>query len=195
MFTHRLEPDAEVNCICTGPENVARTYGIKAEPSRYAIVSPWALHGRLTRFVRTLIVGIPSEIYRWLKGLNTLWGTDVLIVPGTGILNDAFGLGGWGPYDLFRWSVAAKICGCKLLFVSVGAGPIYSRAGRFFVKTVLSLADFRSYRDESSLHYLKGIGFDADDGSVYPDLAFSLAVSVDRAALKGNRADLLLVSG
>ncbi len=190
-----VEPDAEFNCICTGPENVVRTYGIEAEPTRYAIVTPWGLHGRLARFGRTLIVGIPSEIYRWLKGLNTLWGTDAMIVPGTGILNDAFGLGGWGPYDLFRWSVAAKICGCKLLFVSVGAGPIYSRAGRFFVKAALSLADFRSYRDESSLHYLKGIGFDADDGSVYPDLAFSLAVSTDPCGLKRQSGRLVIGLG
>jgi polysaccharide pyruvyl transferase WcaK-like protein len=118
------------------------------------------------------------EAYRWLQGLKTLWGTDALVVPGTGLLTDAYTLFDWGPYDMFRWSVTAKLCRCKLFFVSVGAGPLYSRAGRFFAKAALALADFRSYRDESTLQYLKGIGFHARNDRVYPDLAFSLPGSL-----------------
>ena len=136
------------------------------------------LHNPVARLGRKLVVGIPSELYRWLKSLKTLWGADALIMPGTGVLTDAYTMLNWGPYDMFRWSVTAKLCRCKLLFVSVGAGPIYSRAGRFFVKAALSLADFRSYRDESTLQYLKGIGFRVGDDPVYPDLAFSLPESL-----------------
>jgi polysaccharide pyruvyl transferase WcaK-like protein len=173
-FFRRLAPDAEFTCICTGPETVATTYGIKAEPSRNTMVKPWMLQNRPARWGRKLVIGMPCELYRWLKSLKTLWGTDALIVPGTGVLTDAYTMFHWGPYDMFRWAVAAKLCRCKLLFVSVGAGPIYSRAGRFFVKSALSLANFRSYRDESTLQYLKGIGFRTGDDPVYPDLAFSL---------------------
>jgi polysaccharide pyruvyl transferase WcaK-like protein len=103
-----------------------------------------------------------------------LKGTDVFIVPGTGLLTDAYGLTNWGPYSTFKWSLIAKMRGCRLLFVSVGAGPIYSSIGRFFVKAALSLADFRSYRDVSTQRYLKSIGFPADRDPVYPDLVFSL---------------------
>jgi polysaccharide pyruvyl transferase WcaK-like protein len=99
---------------------------------------------------------------------------DMLIIPGTGLLTDAYGLLGWGPYNMFKWSLIAKICRCKLLFVSVGAGPIYGTLGRCFVRSALSLADFRSYRDKSTMQYLKGIGFRADNDRVYPDLVFSL---------------------
>ena len=53
------------------------------------------------------------------------------IVPGTGLLTDADGLFGWGPYSLFKWSLIAKVCRCKLLLVSVGAGPIYGILGRW----------------------------------------------------------------
>ena len=98
----------------------------------------------------------------------------MLIVVGTGLLTDAFGLGGWGPYNVFKWSVIAKLCGCRLAFVSIGAGPLDSRRGRLFVKSALWLADFRSYRDESSLEYLESIGFQRSSDRVYPDLAFSL---------------------
>jgi polysaccharide pyruvyl transferase WcaK-like protein len=173
-YLRRLVPVAEFNCICTNPSTVEMAYKIKAVPSRGATERRRVYSSPLARFGRKLFVGIPRELYRWLKSVKTLWGADALIVPGTGLLTDAYTLFDWGPYDMFRWSVAAKLCRCKLLFVSVGAGPIYSCAGRFFVKAALSLADFRSYRDESTRQHLKGIGFRAGGDPVYPDLAFSL---------------------
>ncbi|MGB7601108.1 MAG: polysaccharide pyruvyl transferase family protein, partial [Candidatus Sulfotelmatobacter sp.] len=180
MLCHlrRLAPDAEFNCICTGPETVSATYGIKAEPSRSTIVKQWILRNRRARLWRKLVVGIPSEMYRWWKGPRSLWGSEALIVPGTGVLTDAFTLLEWGPYDMFRWAVTAKLCRCKLLFVSIGAGPIYSLRGRILVRAALFLADFRSYRDESTRQYLKGIGFKTGADPVYPDLAFSLPESL-----------------
>jgi len=72
----------------------------------------------------------------------------------------------------------AKVCRCKLLLVSVGAGPIYGTLGRWLVKSILFLADFRSYRDNSTMQYLEGIGFRANNDRVYPDLAFSLPEDV-----------------
>ena len=135
----------------------------------------------MLRLVRKLLVGVPSELRRWLHGFKTLWGADALIVPGTGLLTDAYSLFHWGPYEMFRWSLTAKLCGCKLLLVSVGAGPIYSRIGRFCVKTVLRLSNFRSYRDVSTQEYLKSIGFPADRDPVYPDLAFSLPTPPKRS--------------
>lgn len=173
-YLRRLAPDAVFTCICTGPEIVATDYNITAVPSRDHVVKPWRLHNPLAGLARKLIVGIPSELFRWPKGVKTLWHTDALIVPGTGLLTDAYTLFNWGPYEMFRWSVTAKLCGCKLFFVSVGAGPIYSRVGRLLVKAALSIADFRSYRDASTLQYLKSIGFSAENDRVYPDLAFSL---------------------
>jgi polysaccharide pyruvyl transferase WcaK-like protein len=61
-----------------------------------------------------------------------------------------------------------------VLFVSIGAGPIYHPAGRALVKATLSIADYRSYRDEASRDYLRAIGFRPDHDPVYPDLVFSL---------------------
>ena len=189
----RVAVDTEFTCICTSPETVAATYNIAAVRTPYHVVRPWKLNNRLTRLARKLVVGIPSELWRWLKALKILWGTDALVIPGTGLLTDAWGLWGWGPYDLFKWSLTARLCRCKVLFVSVGAGPLYSRAGRFFAKTALSLADFRSYRDESSQQYLTSIGFQADNDRVYPDLAFSLPESM--IPLRHDRKGRRLVVG
>jgi len=174
----RLAPNAEFNCICTEKDTVATAYNITALPSRTLVVKPRALDSPLARLARKLVVGVFNELRLWRISLKTLWGTDALVVPGTGLLTDAYTLLYWGPYDMFRWSVAAKLCRCKVLFVSVGAGPICTRAGRFFVKAALSLADFRSYRDESTRQYLEGIGFRAGNDPVYPDLAFSLPESL-----------------
>lgn len=169
----RRVPAAEVTCICTGPETVAADYKIAAVQVSGTVVKSWNVRHPLARLMRKLFIGIPSELYRWLKSVKTLRGTDALIVPGTGLLTDAYGLFSWGPYNLFKWSATAKLCRCKLFFVSVGAGPIYSRVGRCLVKSALSLADFRSYRDESTIQYLKSIGFPARNDRVYPDLVFS----------------------
>ncbi len=170
----RLMPDAELRCICTAPEIVAADYKIDALPISGVVVKPWKVRNPLARLARKIFVGLPSELYRWLKGIATLQDTDMLIVVGTGLLTDAFSIGGWGPYSTFKWSMIAKLCDCQLVFVSVGAGPLRSTAGRFFVKSALSLANFRSYRDEATRKYLKDMGLRCDQDPVYPDLAFSL---------------------
>lgn len=170
----RRLPDADISCICTGPAATATTHNIRAMPISRMVVKAWRPDNRVARVLRSVFIGMPSELYRWCDGLVRIDGTDVLIIPGTGLVTDAYSLRGWGPYSMFKWSLIAKMRGCKLLFVSVGAGPIYGRLGRFLVKSALALADFRSYRDASSLQYLQGLGFVTTSDRVYPDLAFSL---------------------
>jgi len=170
----RVIPNAEITCICTGPEAVAAAYKIKAEPISDVVVQPWKVRSSAVKLVRRLLIGIPCELYRWFRGFMILRGTHVFIIAGTGLLTDAYSLWGSGPYNVFKWSVAAKLCRCKLLFVSVGAGPVYGVIGKWLVKSSLSLADFRSYRDEASMQYVKSMGLLEDGDQVYPDLAFSL---------------------
>ncbi len=178
-------PNAEVTCICADPEVAAKAYNIKAVSTCAYVVRPWAHRNALMRLVRKALVGIPSELYRWFQCFKTLRGTDLLIVPGTGLLNDAYGVwNNWGPYSLCKWSLAAKLTGCKVMFVSVGAGPLYSRLGRLFVKTSLSLAEFRSYRDVSTQEYLKSIGFVRENDRIYPDLVFGYPETLIRRQAK-----------
>lgn len=184
----RCRPDAEVTCISTGSEAIARRHQIEAIPISERLFKPWGTRSRLSRFVRQILIGVPSELCRWITGFARLRRTDVFIVAGTGLLTDAYGLASWGPYNLFKWSLIAKVCRCKVFFVSVGAGPIDSAAGRWLVKSALSLADCRSYRDKSTVQCLKGIGFPAESDRVYPDLAFSLPMTAACHALAERRA-------
>lgn len=175
----RFAPDADITCISTGPvEATVATHNIRAIPIAEILVKSWVPQSSITKALRKVFIGLPSEPYRWLMAFKSLRGTDVLIVPGTGLLTDAYGLLGWGPYNLLKWSLLAKLCRCRLLLVSIGAGPVYGPLGRWFVKSVLSLADFRSYRDDSSRKCLEDIGFSTACDHVYPDLVFSLPQAV-----------------
>jgi polysaccharide pyruvyl transferase WcaK-like protein len=170
----RLYPDAQFACICTRAETSIVTHQMETILLSENFFQSWVPRNAFTRVLRRVCVGLASEPLQWVRGLMKLGRTDVLIVPGTGVLTDAYGLLGWGPYNLLKWTLLAKACRCKLFFVSVGAGPIYGTLGRWFVKLALSLSDFRSYRDDSTVQYLKGIGFDSGKDRVYPDLVFSL---------------------
>ncbi|TLY12971.1 MAG: hypothetical protein E6K86_10725, partial [Thaumarchaeota archaeon] len=82
-------PDVELNCICTGPEAIATIHNIAAVPIHDIFVTPGLLSSNpLARFLRKVFIGIPHELYRWLKAFNTLKGTDMFIVPGTQFLSD-----------------------------------------------------------------------------------------------------------
>jgi polysaccharide pyruvyl transferase WcaK-like protein len=171
----RFLPNARVSCICAGPESIAQDYSIPAYLIRELPLPP--LKNKKLRLLRKILFAIPVELYRWLKVAERLKNTDTLIMAGTGMLSDLdihpFGL----HYDIFRWSVVAKLCRCKLEFVSVGAGPIRHSLSRVFVKAALGLADYRSFRDNFSRSYVEGLGI-AKKNTVYPDLAFSLPPDV-----------------
>jgi polysaccharide pyruvyl transferase WcaK-like protein len=166
-------PEAEFACICTNPETLAATYGIAAVPISRNFGGARKRRTGLARLLRKIFIGIPCEMFRWIEAFRTLKGADMLVIPGTGLLTDAYGIHEWGPYSLFKWSFVSKLRGCRLLFMSVGAGPLYSGLGIYFVKSALSLGEFRSYRDKASLDCLKKVGFHGNGDRVFPDLVFS----------------------
>jgi polysaccharide pyruvyl transferase WcaK-like protein len=174
-----LRPDAQISCICGDPKETALICNLPALAIREIELSP--LNNRIFRLTRKLFLGPFIELGRWVKVIKNLAGTHMLVMTGTGMLADvgisAFGL----HYDILRWSIAAKLCRCKLVFVSVGAGPIRDPLSHFFVKAALRLADYRSYRDIFSERFVKKMGIAAAPGGVYPDLAFSLPAGALRA--------------
>jgi polysaccharide pyruvyl transferase WcaK-like protein len=178
-------PDAVAKCICSGPEEVSVTYNIPVFPME-------AVSGKSRpetkniglRFLGKVFIRITREFLHGVNAVRALRGSHMLIAAGTGLLVDhSTGFRGY-PYYVFKWSIIAKLCRCKLLIISMGAGPIYHPLSRWLIKSALSLADYRSYRDTFSKQYIEGIGFGANSDPVYPDLAFSLpraTVSVRRS--------------
>lgn len=175
-------PNTELKCICTGPDDVNSRYGIRAIPmsDRYARGYPKASasKGRLSALPWRIIRRTLAELGSWFKAYKALRGFDMLVVPGTGILTDFTSSPMGIPYRILKWSVAARLCRCKLVFLSIGAGPMRKRLTRWILRAALACADFRSYRDIYSKEFLRGIGFDVSHDPVYPDLAFSFPITM-----------------
>ena len=169
-----LDPNAEFSCVCSHPETARARYDIDAVPVTIRSIRIWNREAPLHKRLGMAFAGVREEFGDYMHAFKALKRTDTLVIPGTGLLTDAYGLSAWGPYGLFKWLLMARLRGCKVLFVSVGAGPIHSVLGRLLIKAALSLADYRSYRDDASREYLERIGFRASRDPVYPDLAFSL---------------------
>jgi polysaccharide pyruvyl transferase WcaK-like protein len=172
--TRRWLPAAEVGCVCPGPSDVRRRHGIDAVPMSQATRTEG---GRgLPAWARALRKAgrLPAELLGLVRAVRVLRGTDMLVVAGTGILSDT-GEGALGlPYELAKWSIAARLSGAELSLVSVGVEGVAHPLSWIFIKTALTLAQFRSYRDELSRERLTSMGFAAGKDPVFPDLAFSL---------------------
>ncbi len=161
-------PSAELLCICAMPTEVGPKLGV---PS---VRINWRPRSQLLQRLDRLLLNIPREIASLIKTVCHIRRLDVLIMPGTGILDD-FGTGPKGmPYWIFRWCLLARILGTKVVFVSIGAGPISHPLSRWLMKTAAELAAYRSYRDRISRDFMSSIGIDVSNDLVRPDIAFAL---------------------
>jgi polysaccharide pyruvyl transferase WcaK-like protein len=114
-----LVPESEFFCICTNPGAIVARDGIKALPITTRRIKIWDRGLPLARRVPLAFVGVGAELRQYARAFSELKGTDVLIVPGTGLMTDVFGLHQWGPYSLFKWVLMAKLRRSRVLFLSV----------------------------------------------------------------------------
>jgi len=133
-------PDAEFKCICSDVTDTSLRHELPAFPIsiRYPRKSAGKWYMRSTnpviRLLRQLLIGVPMELLDWFRVFHILIGINTLVFPGTGYLTDAYSNAlGW-PYDVFKWSLIARLLRRKVLFVSVGAGPIYHPFSRWLIK-------------------------------------------------------------
>jgi polysaccharide pyruvyl transferase WcaK-like protein len=131
-----------------------------------------ALMGRTQRALES-IPKIIKEILFLRQSREHVKDLDLLIFAGSHQLNDFVG-GPWSfPYTVLKWTLLAKGAGARVVFLSLGAGPIDSWLGRSFILRALKNASYRSYRDVTAKRVIDGLHlFPAD--KVVPDLAFSL---------------------
>ncbi len=169
------QPSATVTCVCSGPQVIAERFGIETLPIGVAdLDGEHQPTNRVVRKAKRVLTRIADQIGFWFGRVRWFRNVDQFIVVGTGAVDDMADRPWRGPYDLFRWCAAAKLAGAKVVFLSVGAGPIENRVSRALMLQALRVADYRSYRDAASVEYLKSVGFDTTHDSVYPDLVFSL---------------------
>ncbi len=169
-FLRHARPDASLLCICSNPVGIRERFALETLGIRGGAPGRRPLLGQLDARLGRL----PGRLISLFTILNSLGDTDVMVIPGTGILDDfqenPFG---W-PFIIYWWCLAARLRGTRIAFVSIGAGPIRSWLSRWFLKSAVQMADYRSYRDDYSLHYVRDLGIDISDDKRFPDIAFGL---------------------
>lgn len=172
----RYLPGSDIYVISFDPADTLRRHGLPAIPVTKQTFGAQAKPGLLGRLYKPFRVlrRIKNEVKDWTAAVKALRGTDLVVMTGTGMLTDYMTTALGFPYHVFRWAAAARLARCKVRFVGVGVGPIYGKLSRWFIRRALSLADYRSFRDQNSKDRIRKNGFIRDKDPVFPDLVFSL---------------------
>ena len=166
---HRHRVDVTV--VCAHPDVVSAEHGVPA--ASFSMAGPFDRVITAPRPVRLALRPI-TELARWVAALRFARSVDAIIVPGTGILDD-FGVAPHQmPYELFRWSTAARLTRRPWAMVGVGAGPIDHPVSRWLMRRTVRNCTIITYRDEVSRSFMAGIGEPSPAISVQPDVAFAL---------------------
>lgn len=128
----------EIVIFSNNPSNTESRYNIKAVP---------LLHKK-----GNFILSVLHTVKQSFKIMKEL---DLLIIGGGGLLMDMYKRDAPLYSTLGLLGYYAK---CRVVIYGVGAGPITTKAGKFFIKTLANKADSISVRDVKSKELLKDIG-------------------------------------
>jgi polysaccharide pyruvyl transferase WcaK-like protein len=188
-------PDAILDAMCTGPERLTGEYGIEAIPTRWrhknaqqtwqgrarqATASPGAARqvwpGVTAAALKSLGIGLGLVIDAF-RTASWVRRHDVVIVPGSGMLETSMPLRPWEtPYEMFLLCASGRLFGTKVALVSVGANVINQRLTGWLSTSAARLTFYRSYRDIMSRDAMRQRGLDTTQDHVYPDLVFGTPV-------------------
>jgi polysaccharide pyruvyl transferase WcaK-like protein len=154
-------------------ENSRTTPGLKLK----AVLRKHPILHWVARVVKAVTIRAPRAVVQeflfLIESFRITKSLDVLIVSGGGQLRDSAA----GPYKfpstLFKWVILAKLTGAQCYFINVGAGPLKTWTGRFFLRHALPLADYTSFRDEKSRLLIRQIGF-TGTSRVHADCVYGL---------------------
>ena len=139
-------PLAVIDAMCSGPETVARRYGIDTVPMFWFDRHKDRLSGPAASGLKLL-----SRLFDVLRVMTWVRRHESVIVPGAGVLEASLPLRPWdSPYAFLLLSASGRLFGTRIAFVSVGAGRIQRRATRWFSNWAARLAYYCSYRDAGS---------------------------------------------
>ncbi|MFI5692999.1 polysaccharide pyruvyl transferase family protein [Kribbella sp. NPDC051586] len=176
-FVRTRHPEAEISCICAGPEEFERQYGIPA-----VAITWYQEHGAGRTRLGTAARKAFGKVADLVRMPLLLRGYAVVIVPGMGVLETTLEMRPWGwPYAQFLMTLSGRIVGARTAFVNVGANVARERSVRLLYTWGARLASYRSYRDEYSRDAMRQMGLDTSRDQVYPDLAFGLPEPADPA--------------
>jgi polysaccharide pyruvyl transferase WcaK-like protein len=187
-------PNAQLIAFSLNPDDTALRHGLQCYPIIWSYLRgvasdsgsiPPPQHGSLKaalkkwRFVYAIAKPIHDLAHELVHLIRSYWAVrslDVLIISGGGQLSELW-RGPWShPYNIFKFSVLAKLSRTPLLIVGVGAGPLEHPLSKFFVRWSVRLARYTSLRDQESEKLLRILGATAPI-DVSPDPAYALPIA------------------
>jgi len=183
----------------TGPVSAVSAHGPNNSPStgdsRDGVFRRSTLGARSFLLFKPLraFYRLAKEVRHVLQSYFFLRHVNLLVVAGGGQLDEEWG-GAWGhPYALMKWATLARLAGTHFVVLSVGACRLNSRLSKQFINVALSLAAYRSYRDQGSRQRALEVSRHAE-GPVVPDLAFSLPFTDTHAVREAQKPLVVGVS-
>ena len=173
-YLRQQHPSAELSCLCSGPDVVAARYGLRTTPL-YWYYARDRDPGLLVR------IGLKAsgKIRDSVRMLRWVREQDVVLVPGTGVLENTLPVRPWGfPFSMFLLCLLGRLTGTKVALVNVGSNVINQPLIRFLYRSAARLAHYRSFRDALSRDAMGAMGVDTSRDDVYPDLVFALPAPV-----------------
>lgn len=164
----KLVPKSRIACIATNAVAVNRAYGVASFP----IAIPPSLAGGGRGLLGRVRRGL-GELGNLVRAWRVLRRVRTFVIAGTGVLDDQHTRPNHLPLDVFRWSLAARLAGTRLVFLAVGAGPIEQRWSRILLVPAARLAHEVSYRDQRSMNFMRSLGRDVTRDRVVPDLVLA----------------------
>ncbi len=150
--------------LCQDPEDTVRTFNIPAMASsgEGELLTP----ATLSDVMRKIPTSDESRLSRLLGKISALRQIqrqmrllDVLLISGSGQIDDFWG-GPWAqPFRLMAWSFAARSQGKKVVVFGVGVDELRTRLGGWFCIRALNCAAICVVRDSGSRDALRKLGY------------------------------------
>lgn len=168
-------PDAVLDAMCSGPDQVETRYGLPATHLHW-------LHSPRRRTRNRAVTVVLSALRIALGLLIDGWRTvtwvrrhDVVIVPGMGVLETTTVQRPWQePYSMFLLAVSGRLTGTRVALVGVGASVTRPGPTRWLLTRAARAAHYVSYRDRYSRHAMNTMGVRRRLEPVFPDLVFAM---------------------
>jgi polysaccharide pyruvyl transferase WcaK-like protein len=166
-----LLPGHSAIVVGAWPEAIVSQHGVPAVAISTAGRADWI--NRTPRACRLILRPI-TELARWVAAYRIARTVDVFVIPGTGILDDFGTRPHEMPYDLFRWSTAARLARRPWVMAGIGAGPITHPTSRWLMRQTARNSTVVTYRDEVSRAFMSQLDDSNVEAPVQPDIVFAV---------------------
>lgn len=171
-----IESDANLNTDLVKASGSKKS-GIISNLKKYFKRHCSRAYGMLSKLKGLAIKTYSSTVFEAIfiaKSYQRVKKLGLLVVSGGGQFSDLWG-GAFGhPYTILTWALLCRVAGTDFVILSVGVGPLDSRASKIFLRIALNLAKYKSFRDLRSKKLIYNeVSADKRD-MVCPDMAYSL---------------------